>query len=661
MSSRLRALLVEDSEDDAALVVFELRRNGFEVAWRRVETGEDLEEVLEEQAWDVVISDYRMPRFDGRAALRIVKRRGLDIPFIIVSGTIGEDVAVEAMRAGANDYLLKDKLQRLGPAVRREVTEAARRREGRKAQRRAKEVAEQLEIRERVADYLPVGVTVLQWEDPADLGSFRFLWRNRAAEDSGINERVVGRTLRESFPDTMASDAPQVYARAIETGKVQRLPQLRHEDEEGTYGLFDVRAVPLGERLVGVIFENVTEREEAERKREEMEQQMRAAQRMEAVGRLAGGVAHDFNNVLTVIQSYAGFLLEEFRGGDPAREDVAMILEAADRAARLTNQLLAFSRRQPRDLVVMDLNETLGDVDRMLRRLIGEDVDLKTKCGEKLGSVKADQSQIEQILMNLAVNARDAMPEGGKLAVETANVELDEVYGAAKGVWVPPGRYVMLAVTDTGTGIDPETQRHVFEPFFTTKPGGAGTGLGLSTVYGIVKQSGGYIWVYSELGSGTTFKIYLPRVDDEPTRPRVSQQVAVMGGTETILVAEDEDLVRRAAVRILERAGYRVLGAIHGGDACLVAEQYKDPIHLLLTDVVMPGISGKDLVTRLAGLHPEMQVIYMSGYTDGAIVQQGVLEEGTAYVQKPFSPHSLLSSVREVLDRARTKLGSGPG
>jgi CheY-like chemotaxis protein len=344
-------------------------------------------------------------------------------------------------------------------------------------------------------------------------------------------------------------------------------------------------------------------------------------------------------------------LLEDLAVKDPRRQDAEEIRKAADRAAGLTRQLLAFSRQQVLQPRVVDLNALVSELEKMLRRLLGEDVTLATRLAAGLGRVRADPGQLEQVIMNLAVNARDAMPRGGNLTIETADVTFDATY-AADHYPAPPGAYAMLAVSDTGTGMDPDTQAHLFEPFFTTKDKGKGTGLGLATVYGIVKQSGGFIWVYSELGAGSTFKIYLPRVEAaaDPAL-RVQASVPVGRGTETVLLAEDEAPVRAVARQTLERHGYRVLEAPSAEAALDVADRYSGPIHLLLTDVIMPGLSGRDLAVRLATLRPDVRVIYMSGYTDDAITRHGVLEPGFVFVQKPFTPDALARTVRDVLDR----------
>jgi two-component system cell cycle sensor histidine kinase/response regulator CckA len=367
---------------------------------------------------------------------------------------------------------------------------------------------------------------------------------------------------------------------------------------------------------------------------------------------LAGGIAHDFNNMLTAINGYSELGLRALQAEDPLRHNLEEIKKAGDRAATLTRQLLAFSRKQVLQPKVLNINSVISDFEKMLQRLIGENIELRTMLAPDAGSVKADPGQIEQVIMNLVVNARDAMTQGGKLTIETNNIYLDENY-AKQHIAVIPGSYLMLAVSDTGTGMSEKTQNQIFEPFFTTKGVGQGTGLGLSTVYGIVKQSGGNIWVYSELGHGTTFKVYLPRVDEgAQDYERIDVAEEYVQGTETILLAEDEEIVRKLARTILESYGYRVFEAANGGAALLICERYKEPIHLLITDVIMPEMSGRELAERLSQLRPEMKVLYMSGYTDNAIVHHGVLDEGTNFIQKPFAPDALAQKIREVLDKS---------
>ena len=397
-----------------------------------------------------------------------------------------------------------------------------------------------------------------------------------------------------------------------------------------------------------MIAEDITERAA-------LELQLLQSQKMEAVGRLAGGVAHDFNNLLTVIKGYGELMLEELTTNDPMRAEVEEVQKAADRAASLTRQLLAFSRRQVMAPKIIDLNSVVANMDKLLRRLLGEDVEFHTVLDANLGRVKADPGQVEQVIMNLAVNARDAMPGGGKLTIETMNLDLDTFY-AREHVTVAAGPYAMIAVSDTGVGMDAETQSHIFEPFFTTKELGKGTGLGLSTVYGIVKQSGGYIWVYSELGRGTTFKVYLPRVGEEAeSLESEGTGHETHRGSETVLLVEDEDGVRALIRQVLIRNGYKVLESRHGEEAALLADGHKGPIHLLLTDVVLAKMSGRELAQRLAPSRPRMQVIFMSGYTDEAIIHHGMLTPGTKFLQKPFTTDTLMHTVREVLDSAKAK------
>ncbi len=392
------------------------------------------------------------------------------------------------------------------------------------------------------------------------------------------------------------------------------------------------------------------QRKLVEQSRAALEVQFRQSQKMEAIGILAGGVAHDFNNLLTVILSYTEMMLDELPPQDPLRADVAEIHLAGERAGGLTRQLLAFSRQQVIDPRVLSLNAILVEMNKFVRRLVREDVELVTLLAPELGACRSDEGQIQQVIMNLVVNARDAMPDGGKLTLETGNVTLDEEY-ARTHLGVKPGSYVMLAVSDTGIGMDKATQARIFEPFFTTKETGKGTGLGLSTVFGIVEQSSGSVWVYSEPGVGTTFKIYLPRVDQAVTAAVAKAPSTNRRGTETILVAEDEDQIRLVAKGVLERNGYRVLEARNAGEALLICERHGDMIHLLITDVVMPQMNGRALAERLTSVRPEMKVLFMSGYTDGALV--GQLAAGSAFLQKPLTPTTLLRKVRELLDAER--------
>ncbi len=407
--------------------------------------------------------------------------------------------------------------------------------------------------------------------------------------------------------------------------------------------------------------QEVTDRQKAQEALRESEEQLRQAQKMEAIGRLAGGVAHDFNNLLTTIMGYGQLLSRRLGEDGPLRTYAEDILKAAERAASLTRQLLAFSRKQVLAPRVVDLNVIVANMDRMLRRVIGEDIELLAVGGAGLGRVNADPGQIEQVIMNLVVNARDAMPAGGRLTIEATNVDVDEVYAGSHPM-MSRGPYVMLAVTDTGCGMDEATQARVFEPFFTTKELGKGTGLGLSMVYGIVKQSGGFIWVYSEVGKGTTFKIYLPRVElpAEALDESLAGEAAPRG-TETILLVEDDDLVRELAKDILRDHGYGVMDAPHAREAIRLCEEHSGRIDLMLSDLVMPDLNGRKLWERVHPMRPEMKILFMSGYADRAVIHQGILDPDTPFLQKPFNPDALAAKVRLVLDsQVRPPSATGP-
>jgi two-component system cell cycle sensor histidine kinase/response regulator CckA len=483
----------------------------------------------------------------------------------------------------------------------------------------------------------------------------KFLFDYTSRRFLAVNETAV-RTygysrdefLKMTVDDIQVCDDAASAGAGVEVspvGTTQRGPW-RHVKKDGTRIDVDITAhrfVFEGRPCGLTVAQDVTERSR-------MEGQLRQAQKMDAIGNLAGGVAHDFNNILSVILSYSHMLAEGLKPGDPMREDLEEISGAGERAAALTRQLLAFSRQQILQPRVLDLNAVIAGVARMLRRVVGEDVELTVTSAAELGAVTADPGQVEQVLMNLVVNARDAMPKGGKLTIETANVKLDEGY-AVTHTGVEPGTYVMLAVTDTGSGMDAGTRDRIFEPFFTTKERGKGTGLGLSTVFGIVRQSGGNIWVYSEPGEGTTIKVYLPLAGAvSAIITELAPDTRARHGSETILLVEDEESVRALVRTILERHGYLVLEAQSGGDALLLCEQHKATIHVLLTDVVMPRMSGRQLAQRLAPLRPDMRVLFMSGYTDDSIVRHGVLDSDVAFLQKPITPEALTRRLREVIE-----------
>ena len=499
MGKPLHVLIVEDSDADAELLQAELERAGYDLSFGRVQTAAEMRAALEESSWDLVLSDYSMPTFSGPAALELLKASGHDIPFIIVSGTIGEETAVSALKSGANDFLVKGRLARLAPAIEREL-------------------------------------------------------------------------------------------RDVEARRLQSL----------------------------------------------LQDQLRQSQKMEAIGQLAGGIAHDFNNLLTAILGFCELLLANMPSDAPDRADLLEIQKAGVRAAGLTRQLLAFSRRQVLQPKVHDLNALVSDVEPMLRRLIAEHIAFGVSLDAVDGLIKIDSTQLEQILVNLVVNAGDAMPRGGRLTLSTADAR--------------DGGHVLLTVQDTGVGMDDATRRRIFEPFFTTKGVGKGTGLGLATVQGIVTQSGGDIAVYSAPDRGSTFTISFPREAlSDATVPQPAP-VSVPRGSETVLVVEDDTAVRHLARVTLQRNGYRVLEAGSPREALGIASAHTEGIQLLLSDVIMPDSEGAPLVERLRTMRPSLRVLYMSGYTDDAIVRHGVIDERTPFLQKPFTPAALAQKVREVLD-----------
>ena len=630
-----RVLMIEDNEHDATLIQRELARLPGKADVHRVSTEAGFAAALREFDPDIILCDHNIPSFGGWAALEMARRALPDVPFILVTGSLDEETAVAYLKAGATDYILKDRVIRLGPAV-IEALERARQRQ---------ELRRQERLLRQIIDANPSLIFVKDWEG-------RFVLVNQAtAEVYGTSvDELVGKTDADFNSNTdevshflrddrevMSSGRPKLIAEERVTNPTSRETRwfqtikvpLRLPDDD----------VP---KLLGVATE-ITERKR-------LEEQLLQSQKMEAIGQLAGGVAHDFNNILTAIVGYTDLLAAEFGSGNRHLEDLEEIRKAARRAAALTRQLLSFSRKQVIEPRIIDVNGVVQNLDKMLRSLLSENIELTTHLAEPLDSARADPNQVEQVIMNLAINARDAMPEGGKLTIETGNATLDDTY-AAQHISVIPGAYVMLAVTDTGTGMDEDTQSRIFEPFFTTKPVGRGTGLGLSTVYGIVKQSGGNIWLYSEPGKGTTFKVYLPAIDaapDDVGKPVSS--IARRSGGETVLVVEDDDQLRRLTHRALAAHGYVVLEADRGATALDIARRHKGRIDLVLTDVVMPDTNGRKLADALRAGRPGLRVLFMSGYPDGAMGQHGLLDQGISYLAKPFTTEAVARKVREVLD-----------
>jgi two-component system cell cycle sensor histidine kinase/response regulator CckA len=632
----LKVLLLEDSSDDVELIVGELKKAGFEPAWQRVEDEPGLLQALESPP-DLILADFSMPALSAPRALELLRNTHPDIPFIVVSGSMGEDIAVQLLKSGATDYLIKDRLGRLGAAVRRAIGDRRRV----ESKREADELIDVTEARSRFAlEASHVGtwecdfVTgVAHWSDTLEAlhgltrgtfgGTLEAFYQCMHPEDRPAVEGAIAMAMREH------TDWSILYRTMWPDGSVHWMSGIGRTiyDEHG-------RAA----RAAGIGLD-VTERRS-------LEERYRQAQKMEAIGQLAGGVAHDFNNLLTAIHGYSILIAEELTPDSPLLDDLQQIRHSADRATSLTRQLLAFSRRQILDPHVLDLRASVKAIEPMLRRLIGEDITFTVRAAADAGRIKADPGQIEQVVMNLALNARDAMPRGGTLLIDVADVVMEQ--SAAHGHAPVSGPCVRLAVSDTGDGMDPETQARIFEPFFTTKSIGQGTGLGLSTVYGIVTQSGGHVVVDSAVGRGSTFSVYLPRVDDPAELVVTPPAPASTRGTETILVVEDEDAVRELVQKALRRYGYQVLAAATPRDALDIASR-AGRIHLLISDMVLPEMSGREMARRMLEIQQGMHVLYMSGYTDHAILDGGVLEPGMSFLQKPFTPPALAHKVREVL------------
>jgi len=757
----MHVLLIEDNEDDACLIgetLTERTAADIELEWVD-RLGSGLTRLAEDKI-DLVLLDLSLPDSHGLETLDKVQGQTPDVPVIVLTHLDDEAMAVQAVRKGAQDYLLKGRSD--GILLIRAIRHAIERKQSEKAVRdseaRLRAIIDTaldaligINAQGIIIDWNPRAEVIFGWargealgQKLADLiippryreaherGLQHFLRTgeavvlNRSIEVAGLRRdgtefplelsitsirrgetyvfnaflsditerkraeenRVRLASIVESSEDAIISKTLDGIVTSWNRGAVRTfgytadeaigkaigflIPQDRLEEESQI-----IERVKQGEHVTH--FETVRRRKDGKEinialtispiedgagmiigfskiarditEQKGLEAQLRQSQKMEGVGQLAGGIAHDFNNLLTVINSYSAMVLGELDFSNPfARNGIEQIKEAGHRAASLTRQLLMFRRQQVLEPKVLDLNEVVSNIGKLLRRLIGEDITQVLCLHPALGRVKIDPGQMEQIIMNLAVNARDAMPGGGQLTIETENVELDNAY-ACKHALVQPGPYVMLAVSDTGCGMDADTQARIFEPFFTTKGPGNGTGLGLATVDGIVKQSGGNVWVYSELGKGTTLKIYLPRVEKTSELPEPGAAPAeLFPGSETVLLVEDDEMVRALAQAILERYGYHVLAARNVHDALRFAQEGPGQIHLLLTDTIMPVMNGPELAKRFRSIRPETKVLFMSGYTDKVISYTAALEPGTAFLQKPFTPQTLTQKVHEVLN-----------
>ena len=669
-------LIVDDDPTNRYMLRSLLEGHGFQVA--EAPGGEQALAIARRGVPDAVVTDLLMPGMDGYSLCRawvgdpVLSSK----PFLVYSATYTETKDRQlALDLGAVAFLAKPMepdelvaavqaaLDRAEgghvpiPAV--QADEFIERYASRLQAKLIGKIEQLASTQQAFVDYVTRSEAILDAAADAIISidrEFRIRsWNYSAEKLLGYSEaEALGQPFAMLIPDDQKHQTLLDFEAADRNRTVRRKEsQWLHKD--GRLLEVAVATTLLGQPIgfVAVVTDMSAARREAAQKKK-LEDQLELAQRLESVGRLAGGVAHDFNNLLTVILFHANVIETELGSAAALGEDARWIREAAERATTLTRQLLAFSRRQTIKPEVLNLNETVRSMEKMLRRLIGEDIDLRVGLAADLASVEADVSQVEQVILNIAVNARDAMPEGGRLVIETSNTEVDEAEAARR----PPmraGRYVMMTFADTGTGMDDNTRTHAFEPFFTTKEFGKGTGLGLATVYGIVKQSNGFIWLDSEPGAGTTLRVFLPRMDRPTTSRRLEtgERADRRGAGETVLVVEDDDMVRKLARRILERAGYRVLEAADGGEALLVAESSNDRIDLLLTDVIMPSINGRELARRLLASRPTMKVAFTSGYTDDVIARHGVLDPGVSLVEKPFSAHSLTRVVRDVLDGLR--------
>lgn len=634
MTAALKVLVVEDSENDAELLLHALVRAGYKPTARRVENAGQMEAAITQDTWDMIISDYVLPQFSGMEALKIVQRKGLDIPFIIVSGKIGEEVAVEALKAGAHDYLLKDRLVRLGAAIDRELREAAARRQRRQAEQALRESEERYR---RLVESSPEATFIIAaghfvYVNPAGLKLF--------GAQSPID--LIGKPYLDlidpSFRDLVAEHMRLTLAGADGPLMEQRILRM-----DGKSVLVEVIARGISyhrEQAVQVICRDITARKSAE-------EQVQHGERMDAVARLAGGVANDFNNLLAVITGYTGLIRSSLPQNDKLQGDLDQISHSADRAYALTQELATLSRKQALRSAPLNVNTLLVKNQGLLMRLVGEKIELHTNLAPDLALIQGDVGQIENLLMNLAVRARDTMPGGGRLVIQTRNLTQEDKRALPINE-LRAGDFICVVVSDNGPGVPKEAQGHVFEPFFTSNGPRASGGLALATVYATVKQHGGHISYQSQEGAGSTFRIYFPRIPAPASaRPRL-----VNG---TILLVEDEDPLREFGRVILNRAGYQVLEASDGPEALAICENEKPNLNLIFTDVIMPVMSGPELTRRLSKNYPDVPVLYTSGYTRSVVVENGSQTPDFEFLQKPYTSQELLHRLQLILTTSREK------
>lgn len=639
MSTPLKTLIIEDSEDDAALLLIALEEGGFQSIHQRVETSEEMAAALESQSWDVVLSDYMMPRFDALAALSILKEKKRDIPFIIVSGKIGEETATAAMRAGADDYLMKDNLTRLSETVRREMKEAANRAALRRAEsllRKSEEKYREFFEGDLSGDFVAIPEGKILICNPAFAGIFGFGSSDEAARYD-LKSLYPTRRDWERFIETLREKG-SLKGHELE---MRRRDGARVDLLGNVVGRFDARGGLI--EFKGYLLDTT--------ERKALERQLFQSQKMESLGRLASGIAHDFNNVLTGILGYADLSLARIDDRHPIHAYLSHIRQLAGRAARITRQLLAFSRRQPLERAPVNLNAAVSDLLPLLAKMLGEQAEIVFSPDPNLKNVDADLAQMEQVVLNLCINARDAMPKGGRITLATKNRFLSES-DCRSAPCVRPGDYVVLTVSDTGTGMDEKTLERIFEPFFSTKGPEHGTGLGLSIVHGAVGQHGGWVGVESRPGEGSTFSVFLPATE-RLRRPSADQETALPNTprrTEKILVVEDDPLLRGVLQLALERSGHVVLLAENGEEGLLQARRHAGAIALIVSDIVMPKMSGRELYEQVQRVLPGIKFLFISGYTDLLTYQGWIAKNRLPLLLKPFSPAELVAKVREFLE-----------
>jgi PAS domain S-box-containing protein len=632
----LKVLIVEDSVHDTELLLRALARAGYEIAAARVDTPEAMRAALSEKPWDLVISDYVLPRFSGMEALHIVQEIQPDLPFMIVSGKIGEEVAVEALKAGASDYLLKDRLTRLGSAIERALEEHAQRRRRKQSEQALRESEERYR---RLVESSPEAMFIYS--------EGKFVFVNPAGVKlfgAGSPVDLIGKHVLDLVHRDYRVVAADYMKRTLE-GSEGPLLQLEIQPLNGGSVTVEVVGRDIsyhGDSAAHMICRDITERKR-------MEEQLQHVQKMEAIGRLAGGVANDFNNLLTVIIGYTGLVRSSLGLESPVLKDLDQISTSAERAATLTQQLLALSRKQVIAPIETNLNLLISKSQDLLTRILGDNIEIVQRFAPDLGPVRADPNQIQNVILNLAVQARALMPAGGRFLIETRNIQLTEKDLSA-GPTLRAGDYILLTISDSGRGFTKEVEDHIFEPFYNLDQGGfQATGLGLASVYGVIRQHGGHVAFTSEVGKGSTFRIFLPQLQT------ISKALPGRTGLDsndaepTILVVEDEPVLRDFAQLVLVKKGYVVLVAEDGAEALKIAESYHRPIHLLFTDVVMPQVGGAELGREIRRFYPEINVLYTSGYPRNAVLDQGIADSNFEFLAKPYTAQILLQRVARLL------------